>query len=323
MPRGQTVPITPEVLEWAVRTSGHSVQEIADRLGVSNDLVSEWVSGSKRPTLTPLRRLASFLRRPLAAFLLPAPPRVSTQQVEFRRPPDEHRRSLNPVEVQNLRQASRLQRGIAWILSELNEEPADLPTTTIRRDPESVAEELRRRLGVTVEQQLECSTDSKAMHLWRDHLQQSRVIVLLLPMGESSSRGFSLWDQQAPLIAVNTHWNNSARIFTMFHELAHLITRTNSVCSEHTHARLREGDDPVERWSERFAAAFLAPSSDLERVLVERFAWRRGQVIDDLRVARRLASTFHVSIRAMTLRLIDHRIAGWELYRQIPRLSDQ
>jgi len=31
---------------------------------------------------------------------------------------------------------------------------------------------------------------------------------------------------------VNTYWNAAARIFTLFHELAHLATRTDSICVE-------------------------------------------------------------------------------------------
>lgn len=323
MPRGQTVPITPEVLDWALRTSGHTRQEIAERLGVTDQTIAAWLSGSQKPTLTPLRHLATFLRRPLATFLLPASPRTGAQQVEFRRPPDEERRSLNPVEQENLREASRLQRGIAWILSEIGEEPVDLARVAIERDHDTVAEEFRGRLGISVDEQLEWDSDSQTLQAWRDALHRNRVIVLLLPMGTSSSRGFSLWNDYAPLIAVNTHWNYAARIFTLFHELAHLATRTNSVCSEHTSASLRQGEDPVERWCERFAASFLAPWRAVETVLEERFAWRRGTTVDDLNIARRLAARFHISLRAMTLRLIDHNVARWDLYSQIPRYADQ
>ncbi len=323
MPRGRAVPVTTEVLKWAIRTSGHTTQEVAERLHVSNETIAAWLSGTQKPTLTPLRQLASFLRRPFAAFFLPAPPRTADQQFEFRRPPDDARRALNPVEIENLREASRLQRGVGWILAELVEGSVHLPTYTIQQAHEVIAQEFRRTLGITVQEQLAWSSDSRALQAWRDALHANRVIVLMLPMGSSSCRGFSLWHEVAPLIAVNTHWNYSARIFTLFHELAHLITRTNSVCSEHTSARLRQGEDAVERWSERFAAAFLAPWRDLERVLLEQFAWHRGAIIDDLNVARRLANKFHISLRAMTLRLIDHDVARWELYRQIPRHLEQ
>lgn len=63
MPRGQTVPVTPEVLDWVIQTSGHTGQEIADRLGVTDQTIAAWLSGSQKPTLTSLRRHSIRLAR--------------------------------------------------------------------------------------------------------------------------------------------------------------------------------------------------------------------------------------------------------------------
>jgi Zn-dependent peptidase ImmA (M78 family) len=185
-----------------------------------------------------------------------------------------------------------------------------------------VAAEERRRLAITAQQQLEWSSASVALNAWRGVLEENGVMVLLLSIGSSSSRGFSLWNEYAPLIAANTHWNSQARIFTLFHEYAHLITRTSSSCTGHIAHRIRQGEDPTERWCERFAAAFLAPWEDVERSLIETCGWRRGETVHDLRVLRRLANLFRISLRAMALRLIDHQVAGWDLYSQIPSQAD-
>ncbi len=74
MPRGTEVPITPEVLSWAVEESGYSDEQIAAHIGVSADDLASWTRGDTRPTLTPLKKLATKLHRQLATFLLPAPP---------------------------------------------------------------------------------------------------------------------------------------------------------------------------------------------------------------------------------------------------------
>jgi Zn-dependent peptidase ImmA (M78 family) len=229
---------------------------------------------------------------------------------------------LNSAEITHLREASRLQEGLAWILSELGEMPISFPTHLTSSDPVRIAGEERARLGVTTQQQLQWSSASQALNAWRKVLEGKGVMVLLLSIGSSSSRGFSLWNDYAPLIAANTHWNNQARTFTLFHEYAHLITRTSSSCTGHIAHRIRQGEDPIERWCERFAAAFLAPWEDVQRSLIETCGWSRGEVVRDLRVLRKLANLFRISLRAMTLRLIDHDIAGWDLYSQIPSQAD-
>ncbi len=322
MPRGQSVPITPEVLDWAIRTSGYTQNEIVAKLEIPASTLRAWITGDEKPGLTVLRRLANILKRPLATFLLPAPPRSVSVHVEFRHPPGETRRSLNSVEAKSLREASRIQRGVASILSQLGEPPAPFSSVSTADDHERVATEERQIIRVSVEDQIRWATHSKALQAWRNALEERGVVVFFLPMGKDSSRGFSLWNEHAPLLAVNTHWNNQARIFTIFHEYAHLITRTSSSCLGHVSARIRSGEDHVERWCERFAAAFLAPWNAIEDLAARRFGWQRGAEIRNLVLPRKLANAFHISLRAMTLRLIDHGVASWDLYKQIPDYVD-
>lgn len=322
MPRGTPVPITPEVLDWAIRTSGYGENEVAEKLGISTSTLKAWLSGAEKPGLTLLRHLAAVLKRPLATFLLPNSPRSATIHVEFRHPPGNPRRHLNAVEATYLREASRLQRGLAWIQSQIGESPVPFPSVSTADDHERVAEEERQRIRVSIEEQLQWDSSSQALRAWRRAFEERGIVVCFFPMGKNSSRGFSLWNEYAPLLAVNTHWNYQARTFTLLHEYAHLITRTSSSCVGHVSARIRPGEDQVERWCERFAAAFLAPWRAIESLLTQKLRWRFGTQIEDIGIARKLANSFHISVRAMTLRLIDHGVATWDLYRQIPEYVD-
>ena len=137
-------------------------------------------------------------------------------------------------------------------------------------------------------------------------------------LGKDSCNGFSLWHELAPVIAVSSAWREEARIFTLFHELGHLITRSNSACIERrVHARPK---DPVERWCELFAASVLLPRTAVERFLGPDAT--RGRVTD-LQVASGLATRARISLRAATIRLIELGFADWELYDEIPPLADK
>jgi len=72
------VPITREVLHWAIGESGYTVPEVADAAGVDLVDLHAWLKGKSRPGVTAVRSLAQILRRPVAAFLLPQPPRSET-----------------------------------------------------------------------------------------------------------------------------------------------------------------------------------------------------------------------------------------------------
>jgi len=308
------------VLEWALSESGYEADALARAIGVAPDVVRAWVKGDDQPNITALRALATELKRPLAAFLLPHPPKVPKPAIEFRAPGGSGRADLNVAERHRIREAVRLQRMLAWITRELGRAPATVPRETIKASAETRARETRTRLDVTVEQQRKWRSASAALQGWRRALERTGVFVFTLPMGEESARGFSLWDEQAPLIALNTSWNAEARIFTLFHEYAHLLTRTSSACVEAVNRLPTGKSDPTERWCEQFAADVIIPRQALEEYLTTQGVRRP---VTDLKTIGRIAHHFRASLRTTTLRLISLKAASWPLYRSLPAHAER
>lgn len=323
MARGTRIPITPEVLDWAIHESGHEIGAVAEAIEVKPETVEAWLSGGdEEPTLTQFHKLAKFLKRPEAVFFLPRPPEPRPVEVQFRSLPGVRRREPSPQERLSIREAARLQRGLGWVLAALDEQPPEIPQLSTSHDAEQAAAAARQQLGISVAAQLEWHSEYDAARRWREALQRSGVYVLFLSMGEQSVQGFSLWDERAPVISVNTtRWKQQARIYTMFHEYGHLLTRTSSLCAKGKPRAWTDGDQ-VERWCEEFAAALLLPWRAVEQVLTKRFGWRPGRAITDLSQASYVANHFKVSLRASVLRFVSKEVASWNLYRSIPPLSD-
>lgn len=310
------VPVTPAVLRWAVKESGFSANEVAAAADVDTAEFTLWLRGHAAPTLGQARALAGKLRRPLAAMLLPAPPDVTLPSVEFRRPSG-GRKKLNPAERLRLREAGRLQTFLAWISEELGADPPQLRQFSTANDPERVASVARKQLMLTVESQLALTSSSAAWRTWRDMVEQLGVYVVVFPIGLESCRGFSIWNDRAPLIAINSSWSAEARSFTLLHEFAHLLTRTNSACLE-VRARPDLQTDSVERWCERTAARILIPDDALETFVLN----SSDHPAMDLGTVSRLAREFKTSRRAAAIRLIEAGYADWGLYRSIPAISE-
>ena len=289
MARGKSVPITPAILTWAIEQSGYTREQIATKLGIDVAKLEAWEKDIEKPNLTSFKKLASVLRRPSAVLFLPQPPSVTRPSVEFRHPPSIGRSLLNPTEQRYLREVTRLQRVIVWILSELGEAPVGLSKVDLGSDVEVAAKAARQRFNVPVTEQLRWKSSSEALRAWREVLEDARVLVLLLPLGKESCRGFSLWDDYAPVIASNTWWNPEARIYTLFHEYAHLLTRTNSACVQGGRRYLSSGTDPAERWCEQFAAAVLLPWDEVQSFMVAHLNWFPGKSVTDLDSVRRIA----------------------------------
>jgi len=320
--RATPVPITPTVLTWAINQSGYKPEEVAARVRVPGETLDAWCSGSEQPNLTHFKALGAALRRPPSTLLLPRPPRATRPPVQFRHAPGTTARRLNPTESRRLREAARLQRSLAWILAELHQEGVGLPEMTIQSSAEEAASEVRHLLGISVAEQESWQSEWEAFRAWRSALHRAGIAVFSFPLGERSVRGFSLWDPMAPVIAVNTHWRTLARIFTLFHETGHLVTRTDSLCVEGGFSS-RGSLDSVERWCEQFAAALLLPWEAVERYLTDRCGWNGTSRIDNLATVGRVARRFQVSLRAATLRLIKRQVAAWKLYAEIPPASEK
>lgn len=313
MPRGTEVPITPDVLAWAIDESGYTDDALAAELQVSLADLRDWKEGEARPNLTQFKKLATKLHRQRATFLLPRPPITTEVQVQFRDVSGRAARDLNPVERRYMRRAERMQRVLGWLAAELHAAPRRFPASDLSDGPETVAASWRVFIRITVEQQRRWKSSSVAFDGWRSALERIGVEIFLFPLGAESCRGFSLWHDDAPIIAVNTAWREEARIFTLFHELGHLATRSNSACAEWAGKATRPSD-PVERWCERFAADLLLPRDEVVRAINGHPA--------NLDTASLIAKQFRVSLRAATIRLIELDLAGWELYEKIPPATD-
>jgi transcriptional regulator with XRE-family HTH domain len=173
------VPITPEVLDWAIGESGYTIPEVADAAGVDVADLNAWLNGRSRPGVTAVRSLAQTLRRPVAAFLLPRPPGGEGPDVRFRHMPGVPSRELTPNERRYIRKAARLQRMIAWLVDEMREPGARLPTAHLDDDPQTVASACRDRLRITVTTQLAWTSASVAFDAWRSAVEDLGVVVFL------------------------------------------------------------------------------------------------------------------------------------------------
>ena len=201
-------------------------------------------------------------RRPLALFYLPEPPRSFQAMHDFR-----HLPGAVPAESPALRLEIRRaweRRDIALeLLADLDEEPADIPVAvTLDDNVEDAATRVRQWLGVSPGRQREWGkAPHAALNGWRATLETHGVLALQavgVPLWEM--RGFSIAERPLPIAVANIQDAPRGRVFTLLHELVHILLRENGLCDE------RDVDD-VDRGAEGFcnrvAAAILVPESDL------------------------------------------------------------
>jgi Zn-dependent peptidase ImmA (M78 family) len=291
---------------------------LAARARVSEDDVRAWREGTARPGKTEFKVILQAVRRPSAIFFMPEPPVRAALPTTFRAAPGARDHTLSPAALRAIRRARRIQRAVGWLYAGADlREPVGLPKVAWEtQDARKVGATLRASFAVPLDTQAGWKDFGEALRSWRGLFDERGVLVFSLELGKDEIRGFSAWHDYAPLIAVNTGYTPGARIFTLAHELAHLVTRTDSACFDWISSDVSH-DPKLERWCEEFAAAFLLPPDRLAEYATSQFLVSPQKPVTTFDLLSKMSQRLKVSARAMALALIEGSLADWSLYREV------
>lgn len=305
--------IQPSVLRWARESQGYSLEDVALHLKRSVDDVAAWESGAAAPSYAQLETLAySLYKRPLAVFFLPAPPQEPKVKQEFRTLPD--------FELDQLAADTRYQLRLAHAhqisLRELNDgaNPAvrkvfkDIAITE-SSGVAAAADSLRRYFGISLDDQAAWGTSDAALKAWRNAVEACGVFVFKHSFKQKTISGFCLADDEFPLIYLNNSTAKTRQIFSLFHELAHLLLKVNAISKlDESHIeQLSPKERRIELFCNAFAAEFLMPAADFA-VKVE--ALRNFDDKDIQLLARRYLVSREVVLR----QLLDRKLVAQAYY---------
>lgn len=297
--------IQPLVLSWARESQGYSVQDVAKKLKLKPEVIESWEKGTSFPTYPQLEKMAyKIYKRPLAAFFLPSPPAEATIKKKFRSLPDTDLEELEP----DTRYQLRLAQSFQISLMELNEDhnPAkktifkDL-TFSSNQNINKAAADLRNYLGVTIDKQFSWNSDDEAMKEWRNIVEDCGVYVFKHSFKQKSISGFCLLDNEFPIIYLNNSTSKTRQIFSLFHELVHLLIGVNAITKlDDSYINyLSAKEKHIEIFCNAVTAEFLIPSDDFSRML-RKFS----TTLDDANISF-LSKRYSVSREVILRRLLD------------------
>jgi Zn-dependent peptidase ImmA (M78 family) len=288
------IPVSGDVLIWAREYRHLSLEEAADRLGLSVTELEEFETEVRKPSLTKFEKIAATYKLPLATLFRRTRPKVPKELPDFRTIEGAPRKKSFDFQV-----ALDTVRGLQNMLSVLRAEDADFLEPRLREykfgfDPYRQAEDERSLIGVSVDRQLGWNVGEGFRH-WRAIIERLGVSVYLQKFELSDCRGCCIWDEgQLPAIIINkAEISENARAFTLIHEYAHLLIRRPGISD-------LNAINPVEAFCNRFAAAFMMPVIALRRVLP---VWPDGRYDWDDETIKNAARDLKVSAQALALRL--------------------
>lgn len=306
--------VNPEVLRWARERSGLSVAEVAKKMKKSAESVENWEVGSSAPTYVQLEDLAyQVYKRPVAIFFFPEPPEEVDKIAEFRTLPESEREGLSD----DTRYAVRLAGAMQTALRELND-GMNPSARKIFRDvratpddsPGNLAAAVRSYVGVSVENQTGWASAKKAFEHWRATVEDVGIYVFKRSFKQKAVSGFSLIDDEFPVIYLNNGTSFTRQTFTLWHEAAHLLLHTNGVTKDDdSFIELLMGESrSIEVLANRFAGEFLVPLDDFDEVI--------GSPPYSDEYFASLAGRYHVSREVVLRKHLDRGLVSQVFYEE-------
>ena len=301
------VAVSQPVLSWALQRSERTFEEALMKFPKLGD----WMDGSSQPTLHDLEKFAAYTHTSLGALVMPEPPDETLPIADMR---THESVAIERPSGNLLDTISRYQQFQDWYHDYAREQGAEklpfLGAASVQDAPRAVARRVRSLLHLD-------HVSATGTQQWRHDivaaLEDVGVLVMMSgivgnnthrPLSTDEFRGFSLFDDLAPLIFVNLAGESyGAQNFTLVHEFAHLLAG-HSALSGGNHLL---GGTSEEAWCNRVAALALLPDDALA-------AFDAAQSVQDYRVAAR---RFGVSAEVALHRLHGVQRIGDEHYHEL------
>jgi len=318
MESNEALPINPAIVQWARARAGYSLEDAAHHF----KKIAAWEAGEGAPTYSQLELMAARFKCPTAVFFFPKPPAVPAIEQSFRTLTADDFATIPRTMRQLLRRGQAMQINLAELNDRKNPAPK-LITRDLTLSPhaslDKIAAQVRSYLGVSIQEQTGWRSIEQALEAWREVFAQVGIYVFKDAFHSSNYFGFCLYDDEFPVIYLNNSSAKTRQIFTLFHELGHLLFHTSGidVLDDQFIQHLDGAKRKIELICNGMAARILVPDETLDGML------KLPGMKPNRETAEYLAGHFCVSREVIYRRFLDRGLIdsgeyaaaakGWEM----------
>ena len=247
--------VNPKILKECREQISLDVATAARKLNITESAIAKMERGERQPTFRQLDKLAKAYQVMSWVFIadeLPKQYRLDAVPA-FRQFAKENADVFNTHEVKRIStRIVRLREFILELREDMGEPMQRFRPPKIDGDisPEEIAQRVRKWLGA--------SDQAYNMSEWKEFLENRGVFVFVTAKYHEWSRvdrkllrGLSIYYSTLPIIIINGSDTKKAQLFTLFHELGHLLNRESSLDSWDSH------EHKLKQWCDRFASNIL------------------------------------------------------------------
>ncbi|MBS3771706.1 MAG: ImmA/IrrE family metallo-endopeptidase [Bacteroidales bacterium] len=265
--------------------------------------IDNWLAQTSKPTINQLENLSKMFGIPFGYFFL--------QHLPERKYPISHYRTMSnetfKPSIDLMDVIETIQERQEWardLLMEWREEKLDFANSISLQTPLNEAVlKIREVLDLPVNWANNVLTWAEALKFLVERAETTGIFTVINGIVNNNTkrkldvnefRGFVLYDDYAPFIFINNNDAISGKIFTLIHEIAHVLLGKSASFDLR---QLQPADDAIEKYCDKTAAEFLVPEEQLQKQLQT-----TGKNYEAL------AKTFKVSQIVIARRLLDLKI---------------
>ena len=168
-------------------------------------------------------------------------------------------------------------------------------------EPKKLAEKTRLYLGISLDSQFNFQSSESAFKSWRHAVEEAGIFTFKDTFKDRFISGFSLLDNEFPIVFINNSNAFSRQIFTLVHEIGHIIYGVSGVTDiDQSYVNLmNDRQRTLEINCNRFAGHFLVPDGPFEEDIKH---YRSVGV----KAISEIADKYCVSREVILRRLLEH-----------------
>lgn len=254
-----TVNVNPKTLVWAREELGFHLDDVANKIKKDVNIIQDWEMHGKDLRYTDLVKLSKLYKRQVPVFFLNDTPAKATKPKDFRNLSIESK-GLSPDAMLAIRRTKRyldLYREYTPA-NQLAEQYKWVQEIKDHRN-NGLEQALRDLLDVPIDEQKK--RKNKTLKFWRNRIEEKLgIFVFQFPVDSHEFDGFSYIADGVPFgITLNSKVAEKRKIFTIFHEIGHIIEGTAGICITNT----SQDTQQIETRCNKFAATFLMPKEEV------------------------------------------------------------
>lgn len=223
-----------------------------------------WEKGENSPTWNQLREVSKKYHIPTAFFFMDCPPNFDNlpNMINYRKlVADSIYETNSPNLINNIRKSETRREIYLDLLNELNEDILLFKVPKLEHDTKIFSNYIREILGISLSTQKSWYKEVNHynfLNKWKEVLNEKLGVLIFETEGVllEEMRALCIFHEKIPIILLNGKDSVNGRIFSLFHELTHLLLGESAICGDDENTK-------EEIFCNAVAGEFLVPEHDL------------------------------------------------------------